>query len=109
VNDLLTLGWLPIKERIEFSIGKLAYQALRDDKWPSYLSLQVKRVSRVLRSNCDGGLKIEYSNIEDSFQSNAARVFNSLPEHLKLMDFKNHKITLKRILLDQARERIDKD
>ena len=75
VNDVLTLGWLPIKERIEFSIGKLAYHALRDDKWPSYLSLQVKRVSRVLRSNCDGGLKIEYSNIEDSFQSNAARVF----------------------------------
>ena len=25
VNDVITLGWLPIKERIESSIGKLAY------------------------------------------------------------------------------------
>jgi hypothetical protein len=92
VNDVLTLGWLPIKERIEFSIGKLAYQALRDDKWPSYLSLQVKRVSRVLHSNCDGGLKIEYSNIEDSFQSNAARVFIYLFIYLFINFTTIHKI-----------------
>ena len=32
VNDVITLRWLPIKERIEFSLGKLAYNALKDDK-----------------------------------------------------------------------------
>ena len=36
VNDVITLGWLPIKERIEFSLGKLAYNALKHDKWPGY-------------------------------------------------------------------------
>lgn len=59
--------------------------------------------TRVLRRNSDGGLKLEHSNIEDSFQFNAAKVFNNLPEHLKLMDFKNYKIAFKSILLDRAR------
>ena len=48
VNDAISLEWLPIKERIEFSIGKLAYSALQDDKWPGYLLLQVKKATRVL-------------------------------------------------------------
>ena len=48
VTDVRTLGWLPTKERIEFSLGKLAYNALKDDKWPGYLSLQIKKATRVL-------------------------------------------------------------
>ena len=98
VNDVIALGWLPIKERIEFSLGKLAYTALKDDKWPGYLSLQVKKATRVLGSNTDGALKLEYSSIEDSFQYNAAKVFNSLPENLKSQDFKKYKNFLKNIL-----------
>ena len=105
VNDVITLGWLPIKERIEFSLGKLAYNSLKDDKWPGYLSLQVKKATRVLRSNTDGALKLEYSSIEDSFQYNAARVFNSLPENLKSLDLKNYKNSLKNILLERSKER----
>ena len=106
VNDVITLGCLPIKERIEFSLGKLAYNALKDDKWPGYLSLQVKKATRVLRSNTDGALKLEYSSIEDSFQYNhAAKVFNSLPENLKSLDFKNYKNSLKDILLERGKER----
>ena len=86
VNDVITLGWLPMKERIEFSLGKLAYNALKDD-------------------NTDGALKHEYSSIEDSFQYNAAKVFNSFPENLKSLDFKNYKNSLKNILLERGKER----
>ena len=67
VNDVITLGWLPIKESNEFNIGKLAYNALKDDKWPDYLLLQAKKTTRVLRTNTDGALKLEYSSVEDSF------------------------------------------
>ena len=104
VNGVITLGQFPIKERIDYSIGKRAYQALNDDKWPRYLSLKVKQGARVLRSN-SGGLKLEHSKIQDSFQYNAANVFNNLPEHIKLMDFKNFKINFKNILLAQAKLR----
>ena len=104
VNDVITLGWLPIKERIEFSLGKLAYNALKNDKWPGYLPLQIKKATRVLRSNTDGALKLEHSSIEDSFQY-AAKFFNSLPENLKSLDFKNYKKSLKNILLERGKER----
>ena len=108
VNDVFTLGWLPIKESIEFSLGKLAYNALKDDKWRGYLSLQVKKATRVLQSNTDGALKLEYSSIEDSFQYNAAKVFkvfNSLPENLKSLNLKKYKNSLKNIILERSKER----
>ena len=88
INVVITLGWLPTKERIEISLGKLAYNALKDDKWPGYLLLKVKKATRVLRSNTDEALKLEYSGVEDSFQYNAAKVFNSFPENLKSLNFK---------------------
>ena len=78
---------------------------MKDDKWPGYLSLLVKKVTRVLRSNTDGALKLEHSSIEDSFQYNAAKVFNSLPENLKSLDFKKYKNFLKKILLERGKER----
>ena len=48
-------------------------------------------LAEFLRNNSDGALKLELSNVKDSFQYNAAKVFNDLPENLKLMDFKHYK------------------
>ena len=93
VNHVITLGWLPIKQRIEFSLGKLAYNALKDGKWPGYLSLQIKKATRVFRSNTNGALRL------------ALKVFNTLPENLKSLDFKNYKNSLKNILLERGKER----
>ena len=76
-----------VKERIEFSIGKLAYYAFMH----AYLLLQVKKASRVVRSTTDGALKLEYSSVEGSFQYNAAKVFNSFPENLKSQELKQYK------------------
>ena len=52
-------------------------------KLPGYLLLQVKKATRVLQRNIHGALKLEYSSVEDSFQYNAAKVFNSFQENLK--------------------------
>ena len=46
---------------------------------------KLKKVTRVLHSNSDGALKLELSNVDDSFQYNAAKVFNDLPENLELV------------------------
>ena len=66
----------------------MAYQALKDNKWPRYLSLKVKQTTRVRRSNSEGGLKLEHSKMEDSFQFNAAKIFNDVLDYIKLMDLK---------------------
>lgn len=36
---MISLGWLPVHERIQYSIGKLVYKALKNDvRWPTYLT-----------------------------------------------------------------------
>ena len=105
-GDVVSIGWLPIKERIDYSIAKLAFQAL-DETWPGYLPLEVKEVTRVLRSNSDGTLRLKHSYIEGTFQYNAAKVFNNIPDDFKCMDFMNFKISLKKLLLERSKERLN--
>ena len=47
--DVILLGWLPISERIDFCIIKLAHKALHVTPFPSYLKLSFKKPSRYLR------------------------------------------------------------
>ena len=103
---MVSIGWLPIKERIDYSIAKLAFQTL-DETWPGYLPLEVKEVTRVLRSNSDGTLRLKHSYIEGTFQYNAAKVFNNIPDDFKCMDFMNFKISLKKLLLERSKERLN--
>ena len=37
MNDVISLKWLAIKERIDFAFAKMSYKALNDDSWPEYL------------------------------------------------------------------------
>ena len=43
-KDVISLNWLPIIERIDFEILKLAYKALHDESWPNYLLLNRRNV-----------------------------------------------------------------
>ena len=36
-GDVVSIGWLLITERIDYSIAKLAFQVLNDERWPGYL------------------------------------------------------------------------
>ncbi|CAB3992479.1 Hypothetical predicted protein [Paramuricea clavata] len=42
----LELNWLPVKERIEFNIAKLAFKAIYFENWRSYLQGQCKTASQ---------------------------------------------------------------
>ena len=48
--DVILLGWLPISDRIDFCIIKLAHKALYVTSFPSYLKLSFKKLSRYLRN-----------------------------------------------------------
>jgi hypothetical protein len=81
-ENALELNWLPVTERIEFNIAKLAFKAIYFDNWPSYLPVNVKQQVRVLRSNCDGK-KLEIPKISNTFEHSAAIIFNSLPNDVR--------------------------
>ena len=76
-KDVISLNWLLITELIDFEISKLAYKALYDEAWPSYLYLNRKKFIRDLRNN-DSNL-IERSKENQTFHDNTDKVFNKLP------------------------------
>ncbi len=79
--DVLTLGWLPIKERRDYHLSKLVYKALYFSDWPAYLKLDEYKSSRTLRSSSARRLVVPL--VTGTFQAEAARVFNDLPEDIR--------------------------
>ena len=81
-KDILKLGWLPIEERRDLNLLKQVFKALNSETWPYYLKLNVSENKRELRSN--GTKSLEIPNKESgTFQDNAARLFNSLPDKIR--------------------------
>jgi hypothetical protein len=87
VADILNLGWLPIAERRDFNLSKLIFKALHEKQWPSYLTLEMYTPNRTLRSSSEHNLTVPLE--EGTFQACCAKVYNNLPEEIKLCDSKN--------------------
>ena len=51
LGDMLSLGWLPIQERTEFALMRLAHKSLWDDSWPQYLRVELGTNNRSLGSS----------------------------------------------------------
>ena len=81
VADLKELRWLPIKERLEYSIAKLAHKSIYSEDFPIKLKQHVVQPYS-LRLNAP---KLELaSKLEiGTFQDQAAQVFNKLPAELR--------------------------
>ena len=80
LSDVLSVGCLPILERREFHLSKLVYKAIHFSDWPSYLQLEKHKSSRILRSLSARRLVVPL--LTGTFQDEAARVFNNLPENI---------------------------
>ena len=39
INDIVKIGWLPVRQRRDFHVLKLAHKALHSPSWPSYVPL----------------------------------------------------------------------
>jgi hypothetical protein len=105
VADILNLGWLPIAERRDFNLSKLIFKALHEKQWPSYLTLEMYTPNRTLRSSSEHNLMVPLE--EGTFQACCAKVYNNLPEEIKLCDSKNIFNGLaKTFFRDRAAERL---
>lgn len=80
--EVIDLKWLPIKERVEFSIAKLAWKSINKSDWPRFLPMEKDEQirQRPSRHEMIGGTKIrQTSNIGASFEFEASNIFNDLP------------------------------
>ena len=78
LSDVISIGWLPIVERRDYHLAKLVFKAIHFSNWPSYLKLEERKFLKDLRSARRLVVPIETG----TFQDQAARVFNNLPEDI---------------------------
>ena len=101
-EDLIQLGWLPMKQQVEFNIMKLAHKSIHNEYFPSYLKgFETKISTRATRSQLDNKLDTKVS--EKLFVGKASRLLNELPEQLRMeVDHSVFCSSLKKILLDRG-------
>ena len=104
IKDILKLGWLPIEEIRDLNLFKQIFKALITETWLEYLQLNVRENKRELRSNCSKSLEIPTEE-SGSFQDNATRLFNSLPETIRNRSNYNTFLSLsKKCLVNRAEQ-----
>jgi hypothetical protein len=81
MSDILSLGWLPVVERRDYHLAKLVFKAIHSSNWTSYLKLDDYEPSRPLHSSSSRHLVVP--RVSGTFQGEAARVFNDLPEDIR--------------------------
>ena len=100
--DVILPGLLPISERIDFCIIKLAHKVLYVTSFPSYLKLSFKKLSRYLR-NKDEFLINDYDKRSNTFVGKTCILFNNLPQQIRsISSFKSFSREVKKYLLDQV-------
>ena len=98
--DVILLIWLPISERIDFSIINLTHRAFTP--CPSYLKLSFKKLSRYLRKK-DEFLINNYDKNSNTFIEKARALFNNLPYQIQLISsFKSFSREVRKYLLNQV-------
>ena len=105
MSDILKLNWPLVTEQREWHILKSTHQSLYSSDWPNYLRLETYENNRNLRSS--KGIQLQRSMIANTFQDEAANLFNNLPLSLRncmdpILFFKE----TKKLLQDKARSRL---
>ena len=98
IHDITALRWLPIIERIESSILKLAFKGLHHRNMPIHMQIRVKTRQANLRNKDDGPI-IFAERHGGEFVEDAAKLFNEL--HAKVRSETNL-ASLKKFLIDKA-------
>ena len=87
INDIVKIGWLPVRQRRDFQVLKLVHQALYSPSCPSYIPLDTVKHLRSLRSGAATRLTIPMER--GTFQDSAAKLFNVLQANIRnRSDFK---------------------
>ena len=80
-DDIVSLNWLPIKERRKFNYLKLTHKAIHSDNWPDINKLEIKATGRALQNSDE--IKLQTSFINSTFQDEASKYFNQLPTEIR--------------------------
>ena len=81
-KDVITLGWLPMKERRDWHLMKLSFKYLSDRHKPEYIDISLKEHTRNLRSN-SAPLIATSTSTSNIFRNDAAELFNKLPAEIR--------------------------
>jgi len=104
-SDILKLNWLLVIEQCKWHILKSTHKSLYSSDWPNYLRLETYENNRNLRSS--KGVQLQRSMIANTFQDEAANLFNNLPLSLRncmdpILFFKE----MRKLLQDKAKARL---
>ena len=81
--DAIRMKWLPVLERSEFSMAKLAWKSINCCDWPKYLPMRKLIAKRPTRNGNEGTLIACPHNIRDTFEFNTSKIFNELPKNCR--------------------------
>ena len=105
-KDVLKLGWIPIHERRQFNLLKLAHKAIHNPHWPTQLELEEYVPARTLRSSSTFNVHCNFA--PTSFRHSAATLFNSLPANIRESHhFSGFLYKAKSFLKTKAQDRLD--
>ena len=102
IEDLVNLGWLPMKQRIDFELMKLAHKSIHQNDFPSYLKgFKLRTAGRKTRNAEDHVYETRIS--EKLFVGKASCLLNELPKNIREeVDTSKFRISLKKYLLDHS-------
>ncbi|RMX38367.1 hypothetical protein pdam_00005500, partial [Pocillopora damicornis] len=87
-RDVLKIGWLSINERRDLNLLESCFKALHNtETWPYYLKIIKQECRKELRSSNSIRLVVPTEN--STFQDNASKLFNNLPESIR--NFKGYR------------------
>jgi len=99
-EDVVSLKWLLVNERINFNISKFIFKCIRSDEIPENLKIALSK-RRTLRTNRD---KLEFNSQHQQksyFLEYATKIYNELPHDIKSNENLNECFTkLKGYFLD---------
>ena len=100
-TDVINLKWLPIDERIDFNIIKLAHKAIHQENFPVYLKLGFNTNIRSNRIDNQNTLRVPVT--QKTFEGKASRIFNDLPSNIRReVNYETFCKLAKTYLLDKA-------
>ena len=106
VSDVLDLNWLPIIERMDFIVAKMTFNALRNTSWPQYLQVRKRTIVRNLRSSLAASTEVERYNENNTFQDQAAKIYNNMPIELRDIEcYSSFVKDTKKYFIDKAKAR----
>ena len=101
IDEVLELRWLPINERIHFSLCKLVFKSINDKTLPSYLDIIVYERNECLRNS--NGTMLLSDGSSKTLKGKCALVFNDLPKNIRFeKKFKTYSLLCKNYFLDAA-------